>query len=330
MKDNKTIFLIVLSILLLIVSMALLWTWGYNYGSDKKKKSASTLVAQDSITNENIPSKEKVERMYLDAVGNLNILDSALHAADAAKSDIGDKLNEFYRLRDEIAALLKNSDNNSLLSAQQKIGELQFRVEVLRKQNALIEKENKRLAEILNQLSRIKNKETLMAYDSLSAAVSNSDIIAAADLPSTQLENQQPATTSVPTSAVKVSAFSVSAVSGQNAMDEPTTKAQLTSKLSGSLSFQNNNRLLQNAELMIVVLQPDGKVLKTSAWGGAGSFESNGVRKIYSSKIRFDCTENENKQLFFNIEADEFQKGNYFIQLYFKGMLVSKTTLTLS
>jgi hypothetical protein len=328
MKDNKTIFLIVLSILLLVVSMALLWTWGYNYGSDKKKTTASAFVAQDSITNENIPSKEKVERMYLDAVGNLNNLDSALHAADAAKSDIGDKLNEFYRLRDEIAALLKNSDNNSLLSAQQKIGELQFRVEVLRKQNALIEKENKRLAEILNQLSRIKNKETLMAYDSLSSAVLNTDIIVADA--STQSDNQQPATTSIPSSGVRVSAFSVSAVASQDALDQPTNKAQLTSKLSGSLSFQNNSKLLQNAEIMIVVIRPDGKVLKSAAWGGAGSFESNGVRKIYSSKIRFDCTENENKQLFFNVESDDFQKGNYLIQLYFKGSLVSKTTLALS
>ena len=327
MKDNKTIFLIVLSILLLVVSMALLWTWGYNYGIDKKKKSPSAFVAQDSIVYENVPSREKVERMYLDAVGNLNILDSALHAADAAKSDIGDKLNEFYRLRDEIAALLKNSDNGSLLSAQQKIGELQFRVEVLRKQNALIEKENKRLAEILNQLSRIRNRETFSTTDSVVASNTTIDIIEVPTVPPT---NQPTTQNQVSSSAIKVLTFSVSAVASQNAMDEPTNKAQSTSKLSGSLSFQNNNKLLQNAEMMIVVIQPDGKVLKTVAWGGAGSFESNGVRKIYSSKIRFDCTENENKQLYFNIEADEFQKGNYFIQLYFKGSLVSKTTLTLS
>ena len=81
--------------------------------------------------------------------------------------------------------------------------------------------------------------------------------------------------------------------------------------------------------MFVVILQPDGKLLKQSGWD-SGSFETREGTKIYSCKLRFDCPKGENKSLNFSVPSSNFQKGMYSIQVYHKGVMVVRGNKSLS
>ena len=81
--------------------------------------------------------------------------------------------------------------------------------------------------------------------------------------------------------------------------------------------------------MMVVVLQPDGRVLKNSEWD-SGSFNTPDGKKIYSYKLSFNYAKGEQKQLLFSLKADKYQKGNYTMQVYYNGILIGRVSKTLS
>ena len=111
--------------------------------------------------------------------------------------------------------------------------------------------------------------------------------------------------------------------------EQETSLAQETEKLVGSVVLRSSTVQNNNNEVVVVVLQPDGQVLKNSAWE-SGTFLSDEGKKIYSYKLRFDYNRGEAKRLFFSLSADQYQKGNYTMQVYYNGMLIGKMLKTLS
>ena len=311
MKDSKSLLLLITSMLLIIVSLALLWTWGYNIGN-QKNKTGSVFIIKDS-TNANLLSKDSLNKLYKDAATNLNSLDSTVSKADSLNYNISDKLIEFYKLRDEIAALLNNPENKAgLLNAQDKIGELQTKVDDLRNQNLSIVKENKRLSGILYQLSKDQKPELVITKPLIVETKENKPTI------------------------IKVSGSSLFSIEDMNVVgiaevDNNSTETNLAAsvnKFSGSFNLKNIKAQNTNGEIMIVILQPDGKVLKSSSWE-SGTFESADGRKIYSSKVKYDCGIGESKKLNFSVNAELFSKGNYTVQLFQNGLIIAKMVKSL-
>src|SRR6476661_2308812 len=118
MKDSRTVLLLVVSLLLILVSCALLWTWGYNFNNYTKDKSGTVFIVKDSTTPRvtekiNKPYQDSLREMYAKTVSNLGALDSTWTTADSLKSDLDIKLNDFYKLRNEIAELIKNPANKA-------------------------------------------------------------------------------------------------------------------------------------------------------------------------------------------------------------------------
>ncbi|MEP6713317.1 MAG: hypothetical protein ABJA37_12905, partial [Ferruginibacter sp.] len=91
------------------------------------------------------------------------------------------------------------------------------------------------------------------------------------------------------------------------------------------------NKSSQNyiVEMIIVVLQPDGKVLQKSTWE-SGAFHTKAGNKIYSCKIQANFNSGEAKRLHFWLASDKYQKGNYNMQVYRNGILIAKITKALS
>jgi hypothetical protein len=110
---------------------------------------------------------------------------------------------------------------------------------------------------------------------------------------------------------------------------QETYQALQTDQFQGSFIIKANGSSVQYDEIYVVLQQPDGKVLTQSAWD-SGSFETRDGRKVYSYKLRFDYQQGENKRLNFFIEADRYQKGTYTMQVYHKGVLLARTTKSLS
>jgi hypothetical protein len=116
-------------------------------------------------------------------------------------------------------------------------------------------------------------------------------------------------------------------LSANNENNTEVSDADAAEKFVGSFAVKNNTNL-SNAELMVVVLQPDGRILK-NAWE-SGTFDTNEGKKVYSRKIKFDYTKGEVKHLNFSLDADNVQKGNYIMQLYNKGKIIGKAVKTVS
>ena len=142
MKDTKSLLLLIVSLLLIVVSLALLWTWGYNYGREKARP---IIVTRDTFPAE-ILSEDSMNEVLNQTVGNLNNLDSTLTKIDSLKLDISQKINEFYKIRDEIAAMKSNSNKNT----EKNINDLLLKVDELSSQNQAIIKENLRLSALVS------------------------------------------------------------------------------------------------------------------------------------------------------------------------------------
>src|SRR6185436_6511219 len=104
-----------------------------------------------------------------------------------------------------------------------------------------------------------------------------------------------------------------------------TNQSKKASKFVVSFTVQNNIGEYNAAEVYVVIIQPDGSVLQNSVWD-AGSFETrNDGTKNYTIKMHFDYNKGEPKHLLFTLSPEEYQKGNYTMQLYHNGMMIGKT-----
>ena len=315
MKDSKTILLLTVSILLLIASMVLLWTWGYNYASHQQKPNP---VATVSVNNFSEPKNlDSTAKNYLEKLTVIDkSIDSVWVAKDTLKADLASKLAQFYALRQEINTLLnkpreQNTQSTLILkTVQEKLTAMQLKITELRNTNLSVENENRRLNEMIKQLRESGQTENASLPSQKTAAVNNT----------------MPAQGTGPSYAA--SNLSLTAYADENAQKE-TVKAEQVSKIVGSLMFKNNSNVAGPAEVIVVVLQPNGKVLQKSAWE-SGTFISDKGKMIYSCRLRNDYAPGESRKLAFTLNQENYIKGNYTMQVYFNGVLIAKTNKQLS
>ncbi len=318
MKEIKISLLLLISLSLLLVSFVVLFIWGFTYYKDSMTLTSttgnsSTIVVKDSSA---IASgiRDSLQKIYTNTIQQLNTeLDYTRVDVDSLQENMDLKLAEFNALKNEISAILqnRNSSSSDLGIARQKITELQQRVDDWRKRYVDVAEENKRLSRLLDQLSREKNEPATLG----STPVANNRSIS----------EKTPATIAMSVSGLQLKAIKL----GTNEAEQETSAAEEAEKWKGSFELQNPPASLSRSEMYVVVLQPDGKLMKQSAWE-SGSFETADGRKIYSCKLVFDCTKGENKRLTFSLGSEQYQKGNYVFQLYHAGKLIARATKSLS
>jgi hypothetical protein len=295
--------------MLVLVSFGLLWTWGYRlYNKNDVAITETRPAGIDSFAIAN-NIRDSLQRIYTATLQDLDAqLDSTLINTDSLKNELDIKLSEFYRLRNEITAILKNrSAGNNFTVARQKISELQNKVQDFKDKNLDVENENSRLNAVLNQLDRSGYK----VDDNRQPAKTTS-------------EKNMPAYPVFTASDLKFSAL----VTAEDDEIE-TNSAERTEKLTGSFTVMNFNSQLTNAEMVVVVLQPDGRVFKNSGWE-SGTFNTPQGKKIYSYKFNFNYSRGEAKRLLFSLKAGNLTRGNYTMEIYYNGQMIAKTVKTLS
>lgn len=253
-------------------------------------------------------------------------------AANTAKPAATETAKEINKLKAEIAGLLKKQNNDAdLKMARQKIEELQQKVEKLTDKNSDIEKENKKLFAVLRRLSderlesEQKSKAWPVVYENKAPETNKPAANTTATAkPNTVNTGNTSANTAMATDDIRLSAFTVT-----DTKEIETSQAFLTDKFTGSFTLRS--AALQNAggEVIVVITQPDGKVLQKSSWE-SGTFQTAEGKKVYSCRLRFDGTGSDQKKLNFSIAAPNFIKGNYTMQIYCKGVLIGKLVKSLS
>ncbi|HMK05725.1 MAG TPA: hypothetical protein VK489_16100 [Ferruginibacter sp.] len=313
MRDAKSLLLLLVSLLLVLVSFVLIWTWGYRFYN---KDDAYNVNAKILITDSNAivnRIRDSLQKVYNETLHSLDTrLDSTLVNTDSVKAKLDVKLNEFFKLSNEITAILKNRSNSAdFNTAKRKIGELQSKADDLREKSRVVENENKKLGGILDQLNTPqkdpdRNIKQVNFEEKPTPEKSNAEYV-----------------------LFTASELKLAAMKGADEKETETTQADATEKLVGSFTVLNNNMQLNNAEMIIVVLQPDGRVLKTSAWE-SGTFNTPEGKRIYSYKLNFNYLKGEAKRLLFSISTDKYQKGNYTMQIFYNGTMIGKMVKSLS
>ena len=307
MRENKYDKLLLASMALLVFSAIMLLVSGYNIYFKKTYNQNATSVA----SNASIPQqfRDSLSRVYSNTVNDIN---SNLNFATTAANDIDakKKLGELSLLREEIVALLANKNSDADLQlAKVKIEELQQKVSLLQNRYAGVEAENRRLQGLISQLLGSKQIS--------STAASNNGNEKQKDVITTNNNSKTPL----------AAALHLFAVANTNAKEQETTTADEAEKIVGTFVVKNLPNK-GNGELVVVVLQPDGKVVKNSVWE-SGTFESVEGKKIYSRKLYAE-TATEEKQLNFSLTPDKFLKGDYTMQIWYNGNMIAKMVKTLS
>ncbi len=306
MKDFKTSLLFLLSLLLLL-AVSLLGTVVYHfYYRTPPYKPVLELSAKNDIIIAS-SSRDSLYQRYTVELQNLgNRLDTTFIKADSVNTDFESRINDFYRLREEIASILKKENiHPDLETAGLKIKELQAKLSSMQFVNRDIEAENKRLVQVIAQL---KKQETNT-------------------IPQENAQSPRPVITSLRHNRLEnfsVSDLNFVAITTDEVKKEQETRdAKLADKWAGSFSV-HHSQSTKDSELMLVIVQPNGKVFQGSTWD-VGSFATAEGKKIYSRKFNVDYKKGDNKKLAFSIAGDEFQAGTYVMQVYQNGRLIGRT-----
>lgn len=307
MKDTKTLLLAMLSIGLVV-------TWVYHlYDKTQYSKLRTELYIKDSAAvAEGI--RDSLQKMYSTTITGLDTrLDSTRSSADSIKFQLDVKLGEIYKLKGEIDNILKNkgASKADLNTASKKITELQNLVEEMKGEKNTMEDDKKKLTNVLTQLSGEINglQQSMKQLGDQNKVLADKVNLA---------------------SVFVASEIKLSPVTIKNDKEQETNQAKKASKLVVSLTVQNNVNEYTNADVYIVVTQPDGKVMKDDAWESFSTETYNGNKINYTRKLRFEYNKGESKHLLFSLNADEYQKGNYTMQVYHNGYMVGQTIKVLN
>jgi hypothetical protein len=306
-KDTKTI-------LLALLAFGLVGTWVYHL-YDKSAYSArktEVYIKDSAAVAQGI--QDSLERIYSRTINDLGIeLDSTKNTAGQLKGELSKKLAEIYRLRTEISTILKknNVKKEDLDLARKKTAELQQLVTELQNKNSSVEEEKRQIAAAFEDVNiQVKKLEGSMQQLTQENIMLSEKVRLASTFMASDLK--------------------ITPVMVKNDKEVETNAANKASKIVVSFDVKNNVAQYENAEVFVVIRQPDGKVLNTDVWE-AYSMDTNDGRKMdYTRKVKFEYQKGETKRLLFSINPDDYQKGNYSLQVYHNGYKIGETAKILN
>jgi hypothetical protein len=300
------------SLLLVLLSTGLVATWVYHI-YDKARYSQVKPAMPIADTAVLGTMRDSLQKAYSEKVNDLDLrLDSTRSTTDSLQAQLTRRVDEINRLKSEINRVLKNPNSNSsqLKEARQMMIELEERVEELRNQNTFMESEKQDLTVKLQQMTGEAGKmeQNIRRLDE---------------------ENKDLREKIKSASVFVVSALHFAAIDLRNDKEVETAQSKKADKFVASFILQNNLSALMNAEVFVVISEPDGHVLQSSTWD-SGTFDTKAEgKKNFTRRVKFDYEKGEQKHLIFSLDADNFQKGKYTLQLWHMGVLVGEVARNL-
>jgi peptidoglycan hydrolase CwlO-like protein len=307
MKDPKMF-------LLGLLSVGLIGTWVYHlYDKTQYSKRKTAVYIKDSIAVAQ-GIQDSLQKIYAVTISNLDSrLDSTRTSADSLKLKLNSKLREIYRLKNEINGILKNrgASKADLVVAREKINELQLLVNDLKSQNESMEEEKERLSGLMSKLSgeidTLQKNMTRLGEENklLNEKINMASVFVASEI-------------------------NLTPVMVKNGKEQETNQSRKTSKLVISFNVQNNIIDYKNTDVYVVITQPDGNVLtQDDVWETNTLDLKKGGKIPFTRKIRFEYSKGEIKKLLSSIDAVEYMKGTYTLQLYHNGYMIGQVMKSL-
>lgn len=203
----------------------------------------------------------------------------------------------FSRLREEVDNLLLNQRNANDSGAAELAGKLL----ILNNVNRELEAENMRLREQLNKQGALP----------LGNEGTGLQLVKPEDQPKLSVDEVQ-----------------FSAFSAKSNVEMETGRASETEKIGGSFRISNTGSRQTVAEIVVVVIQPDGTVLKNPGTE-TGIFYTGQTRRECSGKMRLTQQGGETRRINFSFLAPRFSTGKYLLEIYHNGVLIGQSGKTL-
>lgn len=298
-----------------MLSIGLVGTWVYHlYDKTQYSQRRTEVYIKDSIAVAQ-GVQDSLRKIYSNTINDLDArLDSTKSTAGMLQGELSTKLQEINRLRSEIATILKknNFKKEDLDLARKKSLELQQLVAELQNKNSSIEEEKKQISAVLDKVNyQVKDLENNVQKLDQENKVLTEKVSLASTFVASELK--------------------LSPVAVKNDKEQETTLTKKVSKLIVSFALQNNISDYETADVFVVVIQPNGKIVRNEdAWETYSIPLKNGSSITYTRKIRFEYQKGETKRLIFSLNPEEYMKGTYTMQVYHNGYLIGQVTKSLN
>lgn len=291
-----------------VLAAALLGTWGY--WLYKNNQSSQEITSHETKETAYMSARDSVQMLYNDA---LSRLDSITGNNNNLQGQLTDKNTEISKLKSEINSILKkkNATQAELAKAKDLINQLNSKIENLEADNARLTGENQQLTSANTQLT--EEKTTLQQ-----------------NLQTTTAEKDELASTVDVASTFSASNFQISPIhEKKNGKEKTTTTAKRVDKL--VVSFDVENRIAKSgpADMYVIVTAPDGKVISDPSMNSGTFTTRNEGDKTFTSKASLDYEQGTRKAVSVPIRQNDFQTGDYKIEVYHNGFKIGEGVKTL-
>jgi len=291
-----------------VLAAALLGTWGY--WLYKNNQSSQEITSHETKETAYMSARDSVQMLYNDA---LSRLDSITGNNNNLQGQLTDKNTEISKLKSEINGILKkkNATQAELAKAKDLITQLNSKIENLEADNARLTGENQQLTSANTQLT--EEKSTLQQ-----------------NLQTTTAEKDELASTVDVASTFSASNFQISPIhEKKNGKEKTTTTAKRVDKL--VVSFDVENRIAKSgpADMYVIVTAPDGKVIADPSMSSGSFTTRNEGDKTFTAKTSLDYEQGTRKAVSVPIRQNDFQTGDYKIEVYHNGFKIGEGVKTL-
>ncbi|TAL51863.1 MAG: hypothetical protein EPN92_00035 [Chitinophagaceae bacterium] len=259
--------------------------------------------------------RDSLQRIYSETLDKLG---TEKFNADSLNSNLegilNERLTEISKLKNEITLILKRKDFNQadLEEAGGKIKNLQEMIEGLKARNNSLTDERKRLNNILDQMN---GEVTSLQQNIQKVTTENKELVQKVNVASTFVASD----------------MKLAVVDMHTAEKEiETNQAKKADKFIVSFVVQNNMVSYPSAELVLAIIDPEGKTILSDVWDSGGFETRTEGRKKFTRKMKFDYSKGEQKRLIFSLQPDNFEKGTYKLNIYHNGIKIGETTRVLS
>ena len=298
--------------LLLLLSAGLLGTWVYHLYDKNRystRKTEAVLIKDTSAVRNRV--KDSLQSLFTQAMMQMTTKRTDV---DSLKGQVDTQVRQILKLRNEINDILKNRNvtKADLTLAKEKIGELQERIDDIKKENATLEEERQRLNTTLDQLSK-----------EMKGLQENVERLGQ--------ENKAMAETINEASTFIISEMHLAPMDvRQGSKETETSQSYKANKFVVTFAVQNNISKEPMSEVVLIITDPEGNVLQNNVWeSGTFDTKTEGTKR-YTIRLRFEYNRGEQKRMLFTLEPEKFLKGVYKMQVYHNGILIGESTKKLS
>lgn len=296
------------NLLIGILAAALLGTWGYLLWD--KNNSGEKLQLAQTQSDSYMSQRDSLKMMYEDAEMRLDSITGANNNLQGEKTALQKDIDA---RKAEIRSILnkKNATDAELARARTLIAELNDRIANLEQEVSRLTGENQELTATNTQLTTEKqvleqNLQTSSAEkEALAQTVDVGSTFSASNIQITPINEKK------------------------NGKEKVSTTAKRVDKL--VISFDIENRIARSgpADMYIMVTAPDGNVISDPNLGSGTLTTRTDGDKPFTTKVPVEYEQGTRKPVQFPIRQEDFQRGDYKIEIYHNGFKIGESTRTL-